>query len=458
MHIADKAFNLAIPIPLVLQTAYAELLSRGAAASFESAYSEAGSFTSKSVGGRRYWYFQPATRDGRKQRYVGPESEELLDRIRSHRQSRDDIRERRALVSTLVRSAYLPRVGEEMGAVLTALSRAGIFNRGAVLVGTVAYQSYAAMLAERLPISAVTTADIDIASDRTVAVSVEGTESLLDVLRSVDGSFQPVPNIRNARAVSYQTGRLRVDAIVANTGPDSDEPVFSPAIGSDAVPLRFMDFLIRDPVPAILLFEEGIYVLVPAPERYAIHKLIISQRRSSASAKVDKDLRQAESLLTILLGKRSSPLKDIWDEAWSTGPKWKEAMSRGLGRLSSSVRDQMLQGVGLTRSAIDSPALQFRDSVPRYVFDRDMVVFDAWSSDERVICGISREALEDHFKGDGLDRAGRVDLVRQNRTAVEELAALKYAHWPIEDITMTLVRTEDVPHLQSYLKQKRISP
>ena len=442
-------------IPLVLQTAYAELLERCASASFEHAYSEPGSFTSKNIAGRQYWYFQPATREGRKQRYVGPETDDLLERIRTHRRWSDDLRERRTLVSTLVRSAYLPRLGEEMGVVLAALSQSGIFNRGAVLVGTVAYQAYAAMLAERLPGAAMMTDDIDIAGDRTVSVTVEEAESLLDILRSVDRGFQPVYGVGTERAVSYRTAKLRVDALVPNAGTESEKPVFSSVIGSDAAPLRFIDFLIRNPLPAALLHDGGIYVSVPAPERYAVHKLIVAQRRSVASAKVDKDLRQAESLLTILVRKSTTELRDVWREAWSTGKKWKQLLALGLSKISPNIRDEVLQMVELTRSSLPISPLRFDDPVPRDVFDRGIVVFEGKSGETRATCAISREALEDHFGGDGLDRAGRARLVRKNQREIEAMAALKYAHWPIEDPRMTLVKTEDVPRLRAQLRHSK---
>jgi hypothetical protein len=38
-------------------------------------------------------------------------------------------------------------------------------------------------------------------------------------------------------------------------------------------------------------------VRVPVPERYAIHKLIVSQLRAKTSGKVEKDLHQAATLI-----------------------------------------------------------------------------------------------------------------------------------------------------------------
>src|ERR1700751_3831433 len=115
-----------MPAPsLVTQTTYAELLERCAATAFSDAFPEDGTFVAKTVSGRRYWYFQVRGDDGRKQRYVGPESNELLERIESHKRARDDERERRAIVNALVRSLGLPSPIPQIGEIVKALARAG---------------------------------------------------------------------------------------------------------------------------------------------------------------------------------------------------------------------------------------------------------------------------------------------------------------------------------------------
>ena len=109
---------MAAEIPLTLQTAYAELVDRCGSVAFDSAFPLDGLFTSKYIRGRRYWYFQVSADGARKQRYVGPETPELLDRIKRHKEARGDQRDRRALVSMLVRSAHLPRPVPEIGQVV----------------------------------------------------------------------------------------------------------------------------------------------------------------------------------------------------------------------------------------------------------------------------------------------------------------------------------------------------
>lgn len=77
-----------------------------------------------------------------------------------------------------------------------------------------------------------------------------------------------------------------------------------PALGGAAAEqLRFMDFLLRDPVRSILLHGAGVSVVIPAPERYAVHKLIVAgwrQRDAGGRAKADKDLRRAGMLFDAL--------------------------------------------------------------------------------------------------------------------------------------------------------------
>ena len=76
---------------LIMQTTYAELLERCANAAFSEAFAEDGTFIAKTVKDRRYWYFQAGTGESRTQKYVGPETPELSERIARHRELRDDL-------------------------------------------------------------------------------------------------------------------------------------------------------------------------------------------------------------------------------------------------------------------------------------------------------------------------------------------------------------------------------
>lgn len=325
------------PPALLMQTAYAELFERCSSAAFAESFPQAGAFTPKTIKERRYWYFQLPASEDRIQKYVGPETPELLEQIARHQEARDDERERRALVSTLIRSFGLPQPVAEIGDVIEALAKAGTFRLRAVLVGTTAYQTYSAMLGAKLPNPTLQTGDVDIAQFKNVSVAVEDkTPPMLEVLKGVDKTFRAVPRVGGERHItSYAAkGGIRVDFLTPNEGPDTDDPQSLPALQTDAQPLRFLDFLIQDPQPAVLLRNAGTYVLVPAPERYAVHKLIVSRRRREGTAKKDKDLQQAESLLAVLAQKRPYELKSAWNEASQRGPKWRNLLSEGKALLT----------------------------------------------------------------------------------------------------------------------------
>jgi hypothetical protein len=440
-----------MPAPLlVVQTTYAELLERCASTAFSNAFPEDGTFTSKTINGRRYWYFQVRTAEGRSQRYVGPESHELLERIAHHREARDDERERRALVSTLVRSFRLPPPIPQIGDIVSALARVGIFRLRSVLVGTVAYQSYSAMLGIRLPGALLQTNDIDIAQYMNVSVAMgDQTPPMLEVLKAVDRTFREIPHTSGRRWVTSYTakGGLRVDFVTPNEGPDTDDPKSLPALQTDAQPLRFLDFLIHEPAQAVILHGPGIYVQVPAPERYAVHKLILARRRPPGVAKRDKDLQQAAALIEVLAQRRPEELKLAWEEAYERGPKWRKLLLDGMSRLDPHARDLTLKALGRAREILPGVDLTFNNPPARYDSSRDVVTFTGEALGSPVECAVSRETLEDYFDADNLDKTGRVEAFLKNRSKIERLMRTKYLSWPVEDSETLLLKTLDVERL-----------
>jgi hypothetical protein len=438
------------PIPLALHTAYAELLDRCGSSAFGDAFPKDGVFVAKTIKGRRYWYFQTSSENGRGQRYVGLETPKLLEQIRNHKDQRSDQRERQALVSALLRSARLARPIPEIGETVKALADAGVFRLRGVLVGTVAYQIYAAMLGVRLAAASIQTGDVDVAQFRNVSVAVEDElPPMLDVLRKVDPSFRPVPHLKSRHSVtSYAAkGGIRVDFLTPNQGPDTDTPARLPALGTDAQQLRYLDFLIHEPEAAVMLYRDGVYVQVPAPQRYAVHKLIVARHRMKGSGKSDKDAKQAETLLDVLIGKRPLELRAAWQEAIGRGKKWRQLLGEGLGLVDPDVRDGVLRVVGSTRDIIPDLDLKFSEPPARYDAHRDVVEFVGEAGGKAVRCAISREALEDHFGAGGADPDGSLRTFRTKRSIIERMARMKYLRRPVEDVGGVLIGTGDVVSL-----------
>lgn len=242
-------------LPAATLTVYRDLLEACQRAAFEQAFDLPGIFVAKRVKGRRYWYLRE-NKDGKpgKDIYAGPETPELLERIAAHRARREDARGRRSAV-TLLRRAGLPSPTAEVGATLRALARAGIFRHRAVLVGTHAFATYGPLLGASLSGAALNTLDIDLAQFREIAVAIAADErvSLLEALRQADPTFRAAPRLQDQdKPTAYVSqSQNRVDILTPNRGSEREAPVYLPSIGAFAHAFRFLDFLIRDTVPAL---------------------------------------------------------------------------------------------------------------------------------------------------------------------------------------------------------------
>ncbi|VIO70431.1 hypothetical protein CI1B_30850 [Bradyrhizobium ivorense] len=210
----------------------------------------------------------------------------------------------------------------------------------------------------------------------------------------------------------------------SHQGRETARPQKLSALNADAEPLRFLDFLIRDPEPTVILHGAGIYVHVPAPSRYAVHKLIIFPRRQTVLQSA-KDLQQAEALLAALAEMRPRELKSAWEDAHARGPKWRRLMLEGLALLAAPVRDAVLRTIGAPRPIVPGIDLSFDNPPARYGFSRDVVTFQGKELGGTVSCAASREALDDHFGADGLGQDGRVEAFLKNRSRIEEIARAK---------------------------------
>ena len=195
--------------------------------------------------------------------------------------------------------------------------------------------------ASAFPMAAILTGDADIAQDYAISREVEDSlPPIVELLQGVDASFRPVPHRSGSAASSafQNADGYRVEFLTSNRGSDDhiDQPAKMPALGgASADPLRFLDYLIREPVKTMLLHRSGVPVVVPDPSRYAVHKLIVASRRHTdgqGAAKREKDVRQAALLFEALQQtRRSADLALVYNEAWERGIAWQEAISNRGG-------------------------------------------------------------------------------------------------------------------------------
>ena len=295
---------------------YADLLDQLRAADLP--HPARGSFVSKTIGGSRYWYLQ-TVRGGRKhQQYLGPETPDLLQHIDSTREAKGaataDETARRRIVSML-RAGGAAAESAPFTAVLEALAGAAVFRNGGVLVGTQAFACYANMLGVRFEAQSLRTADVDIAQ-QSVAVAAPPVD-VLAKLRESEPRFFAVPELdpRHPHTSFKVRGRdLRVDFLTPARSARATAPVFLRHLGVAAQPLRGIGYLLEDVVDAAVLGGAGVLVRVPAPARFAVHKLwLASHRPASDQVKARKDLRQAAQLLEVLQADRPEDVDAAFD-------------------------------------------------------------------------------------------------------------------------------------------------
>ena len=316
------------PIPLSLMTLYADLVQSmdiGAAVSV----------STKVITGIRYLY--ASEREGMvwKQRLVGregdPEAEAEAARVRS---ANSQNRQRQTTVRAL-KAMGLPGPSIQLGRVMQAVADAGLFKRGIVLVGTGAYTTYAPLVGAFLPAQAMMTGDADLSVAKLAATTDTAGEGLLSVLRNADKSFAPVRENDDSASPHRFTAddKFMVEVLTPPRRGKGLRTVPVPALGCSAVPLPFMDFLIEDSVETVALYRGGVQVRVPAPERYAVHKLIIAQRRDKRSAKKPKDLMQAKALIEALHVSDPGAIEAALSAARAKGKAWRETIAKSIGAL-----------------------------------------------------------------------------------------------------------------------------
>jgi len=356
---------------LMYQTMLAELGQRSLDAAWTADFPPEGRFTPVNIKGRKYWYFDiPDGHGGTKRRYVGPADDpDIAQRVSDHKRDKDDLRARRRLVNTLTREGGMVSPDAMSGDIVEALADGRLIRLRGVLLGTVAFQCYSGLLGVRLPMAALLTGNADIAQDYAISREVEASlPSIVELLQHVDASFRPVPHrsIEEASSTFQNADGHRVEFLTSNRGSDdySDQPAKMPALGgASADQLRFLDFLIRDPVRTILLHRSGIPVVVPDPARYAVHKLIVASRRHTdgqGPAKREKDIRQAALLFEALQQtRRSTDLALVYNEAWEGGPAWQDAIRRGAGMLpepdAERFKTVLIDGAKKSREEIELP-------------------------------------------------------------------------------------------------------
>lgn len=295
--------------------------------------------------GKVYWYDTYRIGSEVKKRYIGEDSEELLDRLERYRDlkaRREERRRNRTRLVRLLRAEGFLGLDAATGSLLSAMAASGVFRLGGTVVGTHAFRLYEGELGVRFDMDLTAqTDDIDIASFSRLSLALE--DAAAPPLERVfsDFDFAPQPSLKAGR--TWRWKQTRGDTLVEFLTPafGEDESVRElPALGVDAQGLHHLNYLIAEPIKAAVTYRSGVLVQVPQPERFAIHKLIVADRRRASDdvLKTEKDRRQAAFLIEVLADDRPDELRDAYEDALSRGPKWRSRIEASLNRLPDTHR------------------------------------------------------------------------------------------------------------------------
>lgn len=299
-----------------------------------------GTPTKVTRGGKTYWYdtFRVGT-DVRKA-YIGEDTSELaarLDQLTELRTRAEARQAGRTRLIRILRAEGFMRTDAATGSLLSAMAKAGVFRLGGTIVGTHAFRLYEGELGLRYRFDdTALTRDMDIASFERLSLALEDVVSprLQDVFR--DFAFDPVPDLKPGNVWRWKQTRGELMMEFLTPSFEADETVKPlAALGVNAHSLHHMNYLIQQPILAAVPYRSGVLVQVPQPERFAIHKLIVADRRQGGpdAIKSVKDLAQSAFLITALAEDRPDELREAYQVARTTGPRWERRLARSLQKM-----------------------------------------------------------------------------------------------------------------------------
>lgn len=274
------------------------------------------SYITRTIKGKKYWYLQYVIGASKKSHYLGPDSKDLANLVAAAKTKADEDEVNRPVRERLVAmgvAAGLTTVSLAEARIYEALVQSGLFEAGATLIGTHAFLT----LGNQLGVSwdtATRTEDIDVGHDpRFRLVTTDQNKDLGEELRKADRGFFAVPAFdRNKPSTRFRIRgkHLSVSILTPALGKTDDKPVILPHLNVAAEPVRFLDYLLEDSQLAAVPHGAGLLVRIPHAGRFAIHKLVVSQRRPVMSAsKSRKDVLQAAALIDSLREMRPGDIR-----------------------------------------------------------------------------------------------------------------------------------------------------
>jgi hypothetical protein len=185
-------------------------------------------------------------------------------------------------------------------------------------------------------------------------------------IESLEQGFIPIMRLSGKTGATYRhptDATFQLD-FLTTLHRGGDQPFEHPGLGIVLQPLRFLEYLLEGVTETAVISDLGaVMVSVPAPARYAIHKLIIAGERigGASSPKRGKDLEQARELIAHLRTVRPDSVQEAWLSAVNRGPGWAKRARFGLAAI-----DKLTPGLD-AREWLDATPLESkpRKSTPK---------------------------------------------------------------------------------------------
>ena len=291
-------------------------------------------------GEKAYWYDSYRIGSEVRKAYIGEDTAEMrarLERAQAIGAAHEDSQRHRARLIRILRAEGFLGVDAATGSLMNALQKIGVFRLGGTIVGTQAFRLYEGELGVRYQFDqAAQTNDIDIASFERLSLALDDivSEPLQNVLKNL--SFDAAPSLDHEKAWRWKQTRSELLVEFLTPSFDAAEDVKPlAALGVHAQSLHYLNYLIAEPIQAAITYRSGVLVQIPRPERFAIHKLIIADRRTEGfgGVKALKDRAQAAYLIDILAEDRPDDLVEAFEDAAGRGSRWRERMAATLLRM-----------------------------------------------------------------------------------------------------------------------------
>ena len=239
----------------------------------------------------------------------------------------------------MLKTAGATGPSHKAGSILSVLAKQHLFAQNRlVVVGTLAASTFPQFMGMSLSSGILMTQNIDLTVVSLAALSKANMKPLqiLSILHQADASLLPITTDGLPHKFRGSDG-MEVEFLSAPRRGGKTR-IDIPNLGLSAEVRPYMEYLLEDPLPAAILHGSGVLVRVPQPARFAIHKLIVAQKRPAGDLKRHKDLAQAREIMRAMELTAPDEIADALEDARSRGTKWREPIEASLREIVSGVR------------------------------------------------------------------------------------------------------------------------